>query len=99
MGRGMFVLRLSVAIAIVVATALMLALIGLSTTSALIELFLFVVGVGTWVFTGRQEKRVTAEKLRSKRGKVSVKQHGDSLLVRDVKARSDVDITQESGSR
>jgi hypothetical protein len=97
----MFGLRLSVAIAIVVATALMLALIGLSTTSALIELVLFVVGVGAWVFTGRQKntERVTAEKLRSERGKVGVKQHGGSLLVRDVKASGDVDITQESGNR
>jgi len=88
--------RIVVGIALVLITGALITVEGLSTTSGLIEVGVFVFGIASWMAAGSltEPGAVTAEDLSGEN--VNLKQTGPSVSTRRVKARGDVEIQQKS---
>lgn len=83
----------------VAGTAALLVVEGLSTTSALIEVGVFTVGIVTWIAVGRRSAggAATVQDVVSGSGDIRVDQAGRWLLARRLWARrGDVEIRQRS---
>lgn len=82
---------------------LVLLLMGLSVTSSLIQVGIFVIGVATWIAVGPRtpddgdRSALKVRRLRADKGNVNIEREGKGpVSVTDVRAGEDIDITHRS---